>query len=242
MTSTVEPLAQAPTTRRLPGRLVPVAVVWLLGISGLGAIAAIWLAGGGVPETTRFLTSGEVHRFTPAGAVVSAAATVFAYASYLMLFVRPRRTLRSIGLSRTRTELVVICAATAAGTAAAQAIGTQATGNTSPYDDLTWLAFVAVVVLVGITGPWLEELVWRGAIQATLTEHTTAWIAVPVQGAVFAVVHLPGAEPDARPAVLAGTFLFAALLGAVRAVTRRTTPGVFIHVAGNVATLLATHN
>lgn len=91
------------------------------------------------------------------------------------------------------------------------------------------VASVALVpVVVG------EELVWRGAVQASLVQRLGAWRGVALAAVVYALVHVPLGSP-----VLVAVAFFCGLAwGALRARTASLVPPLVAHLLWDVLVLL----
>lgn len=91
-----------------------------------------------------------------------------------------------------------------------------------------WLAIVFVVV---VGAPLVEELMYRGFIQGSLARRIPALASVLLTAAWFTVVHL-------QPVEFPGLFAFAVVLGWCRWKTGRIGMSIVAHVAFNVTGLL----
>lgn len=91
------------------------------------------------------------------------------------------------------------------------------------------VASVALVpVIVG------EELVWRGAVQASLVQRLGAWRGVALAAVVYALVH----APLGSPVLVAVAFFCGLTWGALRATTASLVPPLIAHLLWNVLVLL----
>lgn len=97
----------------------------------------------------------------------------------------------------------------------------------SGTEGLWWLAIIFVVV---IGAPLVEELVYRGFIQGSLERNIAPIAALLVTAAWFTVVHL-------QPVEFPGLFAFALVLGWCRLKTGRIGMAIVAHVAFNVTGL-----
>jgi membrane protease YdiL (CAAX protease family) len=91
-----------------------------------------------------------------------------------------------------------------------------------------WLVVLALIVVVG--APLVEELVYRGFVQAGLQSRVHDVLAVVVTAAWFAAVH-------GRIAELPGLFSFALVLGVAFHMTKRLGMSVVAHLAFNATGL-----
>jgi len=100
----------------------------------------------------------------------------------------------------------------------------------SLYDSAqgVWLVVLALIVVVG--APLVEELVYRGFIQAGLQSRVHDIVAVLVTAAWFAAIH-------GRIAELPGLFTFALVLGVAFHMTKRLGMSVVAHLAFNATGL-----
>jgi len=92
-----------------------------------------------------------------------------------------------------------------------------------------WL--VAVVVLVVVCAPLIEELVYRGMLQGAAERRMHDAAAVVLIAALFALVHF-------RPVEYPGLFAFGLVLGICTQRTKRVGMAVLAHVAFNATGLL----
>ncbi len=91
-----------------------------------------------------------------------------------------------------------------------------------------WLLVLALVVVVG--APVVEELVYRGFLQAGLHSRINDVVAILVTAAWFAAIH-------GRVAELPGLFSFALVLGIAFHMTKRLGMSVIAHLAFNATGL-----
>ena len=117
--------------------------------------------------------------------------------------------------------------------------GGLAVGATSPERLAPLLSgsaqWVWALLWVGLAAPLVEELYFRGVLQAALAPRMTLPGAVAAAAAAFTVGHL-GAVP------LPLWFLLGLGFGALAAVSRSLWPAVAAHVGWNLATLLLSAN
>ncbi len=92
-----------------------------------------------------------------------------------------------------------------------------------------WLAALVLVVVVG--APLVEELVYRGLLQGAVTRRFGAIVGVVAVAAWFALVHF-------RPVEYPGLLLFGLVLGGCALRTRRLGLGIVTHMAFNAAGLI----
>lgn len=91
------------------------------------------------------------------------------------------------------------------------------------------VASVALVpVIVG------EELVWRGAVQASLVRRLGAWRGVALAAVVYALVH----APLGSPVLVAVAFFCGLAWGTLRATTASLVPTLVAHLLWDVLVLL----
>ena len=93
------------------------------------------------------------------------------------------------------------------------------------------LAVASAALIPVIVG---EELVWRGAVQASLVQRLGAWRGVALAAGVYALVHVPLGSP-----VLVAVAFFCGLAwGALRARTGSLVPALVAHLVLDVLVLL----
>lgn len=97
----------------------------------------------------------------------------------------------------------------------------------SGTEGLWWLAIIFVVV---VGAPLVEELMYRGFIQGSLQRNIAPIAALLVTAVWFTVVHL-------QPVEFPGLFAFAVVLGWCRLKTGRVGMAIVAHVAFNVTGL-----
>lgn len=99
------------------------------------------------------------------------------------------------------------------------------------YDNAQGAWLVALVFVVVVGAPLVEELVYRGLLQGAFTRRLNDAVGVVVVAAWFALVHF-------RLVEYPGLFLFGLVLGVCALRTRRLGMGVIAHVAFNATGLL----
>jgi hypothetical protein len=95
--------------------------------------------------------------------------------------------------------------------------------------DGAWKIALVLVVVVG--APLVEELVYRGLIHGALAGRLTDGIAVGLSAAFFSLVHLQGVQ-------LVGLFAFGVVLAVSLQWTGRLGMGILAHAAFNATTLI----
>jgi uncharacterized protein len=85
---------------------------------------------------------------------------------------------------------------------------------------------VALVVMVVIAAPLVEEIVYRGLLQGATATRFRPWLAMVVVAMVFTLVHL-------RPVEYPGLMAIALVFGACRLLTDRLAMSVVAHVSFN---------
>ena len=91
-------------------------------------------------------------------------------------------------------------------------------------------SIVVLAVLVVIGAPLVEEIVYRGLLQRSVTAGTNVVVGWLVTSAIFTLVHF-------RPVEYPGLAAFALIVGAAAAITGRLGLPVMIHVGFNTAGL-----
>lgn len=94
--------------------------------------------------------------------------------------------------------------------------------------DGMWLIALVLVVVVG--APFVEELVYRGLLQGAFVRRINEILAVVVVAMWFALIHF-------RPVEYPGLFAIALVFGACALVTGRLGMSIFAHVAFNAVGL-----
>lgn len=90
---------------------------------------------------------------------------------------------------------------------------------------------VMLTIVVGLAGPFVEELLYRGALFTALRPASGAASVIVTTGLLFVVIH---AEPRYWPIIA----VVAAVLGIVRAVSGSLWPSVLLHGAFNGTAML----
>jgi membrane protease YdiL (CAAX protease family) len=90
---------------------------------------------------------------------------------------------------------------------------------------------ILLVLVVAIGAPIVEELVYRGLIQRSLTSRLSDALAVTLTASLFTLIHF-------RPIEYPGLFVFAIVLGVCAAATRRLGLSIAVHIGFNGAGLL----
>lgn len=92
---------------------------------------------------------------------------------------------------------------------------------------------LALFLLIGFVGPFLEEVLFRGVLFPVLARKIGLWPGLAGQAAIFAWIHLHAASAPAL-------FLLGAILGLQYVHTRRLMTCVWTHALFNMMTLLYT--
>ena len=88
------------------------------------------------------------------------------------------------------------------------------------------------IILYGFVSPFIEELVFRGAVLRALLQWTPRhWVAIAVSALLFALAHM-------NPAQLLHPFLIGLLLGWLYERTGSIVPGIIFHWANNTVAYL----
>lgn len=98
------------------------------------------------------------------------------------------------------------------------------------YERAEGLWLVALVIVVVMAAPLVEELVYRGFVQNTLRSRVDDMVALVVTAVWFTVIHL-------RPVEYPGLFAFALVLGTCFHLTKRIGMPVLAHLAFNATGL-----
>ncbi len=91
---------------------------------------------------------------------------------------------------------------------------------------------LALIVVVAIGAPLVEELFYRGVIQRSLVERFGPWVGIGVASLLFGAVHFSWADMAPLTVVGAGFGLLAHKYG-------RLLPAIIAHMAFNTVTLVA---
>ncbi len=92
----------------------------------------------------------------------------------------------------------------------------------------TFLTKSLMVIAVVIVGPVLEEIMFRGYLQSTLTERFSPAVGIVVSAFVFAAFHF---QPEAFPLLA----LIGAACGIAYHVTQSLWPAILLHILNNAA-------
>jgi membrane protease YdiL (CAAX protease family) len=87
---------------------------------------------------------------------------------------------------------------------------------------------LALVALIGVYSPVVQEIVFRGLLLQGLLQRMPAWAAIGVSAAIFALVHATGGA-----GAVINAFTFGILAGVLFARFRSLTAPIAAHVAGN---------
>ncbi len=98
-------------------------------------------------------------------------------------------------------------------------------------DRASGVSTMLLVLVVAVGAPIVEELVYRGLIQGSLTSRLNDAVAVTATASLFTLIHF-------RPVEYPGLFVFAIVLGICAAVTRRLGCSIFVHIGFNATGLL----
>lgn len=98
------------------------------------------------------------------------------------------------------------------------------------YERAEGLWLIALVLVVVVGAPIVEELIYRGFVQGTLRSRIDDMIALVIAAVWFTLIHL-------RPIEYPGLFAFALVLGASFHLTNRLGMPIMAHVAFNATGL-----
>lgn len=99
------------------------------------------------------------------------------------------------------------------------------------YDHASGGGVLLLVLAVVVGAPIVEELVYRGLLQGSVTSGRRKWWGVVGIAALFALIHF-------QPVEIPGLFTIGLVLGACALLTRRLGLGVVTHMAFNATGLL----
>ncbi|MFZ9628871.1 MAG: CPBP family intramembrane glutamic endopeptidase [Ilumatobacteraceae bacterium] len=220
-----------------------------------GEAATGWLAawlGGGVFATALLIgagVSGADDASTAPGWVVASAVAQWIPFVALVLFLMRRhgstRPIADIGLRFRPADLLGVPAGVLAQVVLVPAVYAPlrrvwpATFDTDAVEqrarDLwggaTGTGAVALVLVVALGAPLVEEVVYRGLLQASLARRLGRWSAWVLMALWFAAVHF-------QPVEVPGLFVAGLVFGGAALLTDRLGAGVLAHVAFNAAGLI----
>lgn len=99
------------------------------------------------------------------------------------------------------------------------------------YDNAKGAWFIALVLIVVVGAPLVEELLYRGLLQGAFVRRINDALAVVVVALWFALIHF-------RPVEYPGLFVVGLVLGTCALVTRRIGMGMVAHAAFNATGLI----
>lgn len=119
----------------------------------------------------------------------------------------------------------------------------EAAGSITGEALLAGLPLPALVFVLVLCAPIIEEALFRGIImRGLLSWRISSWLAILVQGAGFALIHIPESFTPATIGALIYLFLGGILLGIVRWRTGSLVPTVIAHAFYNAFVLVVTLN
>lgn len=119
----------------------------------------------------------------------------------------------------------------------------EATGSITGEGLLAGLPLPALVLVLVLCAPIIEETLFRGIImRGLLSWRISSWLAILVQGAGFALIHIPETLTPVTIGALIYLFLGGILLGIVRWRTGSLVPTVIAHAFYNAFVLVVTLN
>lgn len=119
----------------------------------------------------------------------------------------------------------------------------EATGSITGEGLLAGLPLPALVLVLVLCAPIIEETLFRGIImRGLLSWRISSWLAILVQGAGFALIHIPETLTPVTIGALIYLFLGGILLGIVRWRTGSLVPTVIAHAFYNAFVLGVTLN
>jgi len=234
--------------RRVSGWVALACWGWLVG-EALGALVVTWSASRLLPQgTASGVAAAEALLGTPVAVMASSSLAALAiwrvpvwavqigvvtlattgrgrsWRSDLGLIVRPVDLLIGAGAGLCAQVLISVVYA---------GLGIEAEG---PARQLVAkgdgpLGLVALVVLLAVVAPVVEELLFRGVLQNGLAGRMPAPAALVVASALFALVHLQAVQ-------FPGLFVAGLVFGGLLVRTGRLGPSLFAHMAFNLSTVL----
>lgn len=112
--------------------------------------------------------------------------------------------------------------------------------------DADWnLALILLLVSSVLVAPTIEEIVYRGCLQSSITggfakdlNNPSRWWPIVITSLIFAVMHLGALPPAAAVAALAGLFTLSMILGWLYERTGSLWPCIFLHMLFNAWNIL----
>lgn len=119
----------------------------------------------------------------------------------------------------------------------------EAAGSITGEALLAGLPLPALVFVLVLCAPIIEEALFRGIImRGLLSWRISSWLAILVQGAGFAMIHIPESFTPVTIGALIYLFLGGILLGIVRWRTGSLVPTVIAHAFYNAFVIVVTLN
>lgn len=151
----------------------------------------------------------------------------------LVWMLKPLRPWRWLGLVPITPRIVGFTLMAFAVVMALQAL--RAFGLEAPVGQLA--AISAAALLASAVGVFVEELVFRGAMQPALVAAWGAWLGVIATAVLFLAIHAPGwliLEITPPPSQVAGVFVVGLICGVLREATGSLWPAFAAHWANNL--------
>lgn len=90
---------------------------------------------------------------------------------------------------------------------------------------------ILIFVTVAIAAPVVEEVVFRGMLQRSMTQYMPPWAAIILSAFIFAIIHM---QPEAIGALMALGIAF----GVIYHVTKSLKATILLHLVNNAAALI----
>ena len=105
-------------------------------------------------------------------------------------------------------------------------------------DDAKGIAYLGLVLSVGVGAPIVEELFFRGLLLRSLQRRMSDGLAIAISAGVFGLAHGSSLPTEAVILVIVSLTVFGAVLATLAVRTGRLGPGIVAHAAFNLFTVL----
>jgi membrane protease YdiL (CAAX protease family) len=246
MTPEPDPTAVTPPRAKRP-RVWTVFVVYLVALVSavgvqtvIGVALAVWLLATGTAlqkladELTALVTTPAAFLLLlllPTQVAVGLAAIIPARLSSEPTFLRLRLVKPRMPAWGYPTVAVASFLPTAVGLALAYALAQVIPPDPTVaalYRQMTWATAVPFVLFIALSPGFMEELLFRGYIQSRLLQRWSAWLAILVTSALFALMHV-------APHAVVFAFPLGLWLGVLAWRTGSVWPGMVCHAFVNGA-------
>jgi len=149
---------------------------------------------------------------------------------------KPRTPFSWLGLKPINATIAIVAAAAFFGILAWNVVRVVATGSSlGQINQIGGLALIS-----GLVGVFVEELLFRGAMQTSLSEIARPWFAILIAAVLFLLIHVPGwvllkLPIDAQ--IVGSVFAIGVICGVLRHLTQSIWPPIAAHWANNLGAL-----